>query len=478
MGSKMTTRTTCWVRAAPHRGPVRRLAATLAAAALVLLAWPAAGAADAELSDETTACLKCHDKAGLDKPLGDGGTLSLHISTQGYLASVHQAQDCTDCHAEIDDETHGKVVAPLASRRVITEAMQETCRDCHKKKYTQYDDSIHASLAKDGSDKAPLCADCHNAHTQAAVAQLAPIDQTPCAACHAKIFEAWSQDVHGLKRAASGKAAPICADCHQAHDVKAASLGDGPKEACLACHKNAVAQHRDWLPNAGRHFEAISCPVCHAPTAQRRVNLRLYERATGNQLREKSGVPQFVRRAEADDEARAGLDERALWSLLTQFSEDEDSDGSVVVRGRLELRDGLQAHQMADKTKALRDCATCHSPGAEAFQSVELSIASADGRPLRHPVQKDVLSSLAALQSVHGFYVIGSTRIRLLDVLLVLVVAGSVAGCLTHMAIRRLSKGMRERFLAEAAEAAAAQATAPVPAQPPGPERQGDRGAD
>ena len=54
-------------------------------------------------------------------------------------------------------------------------------------------------------------------------------------------------------------------------------MGSGVKDACLSCHKEAVNQHKDWLPNAALHFEAISCPVCHAPNAQRRVNLRLYD---------------------------------------------------------------------------------------------------------------------------------------------------------------------------------------------------------
>jgi hypothetical protein len=116
-----------------------------------------------------------------------------------------------------------------------------------------------------------------------------------------------------------------------------------------------------------------------------------------------------------------------------------------VLRGRLEVREGVQAHQLARKADAVRDCDSCHSAGAEPFQSVVISIAGPDGRPLRHGVQKGVLTSLAALQSVRGFYAIGSTRIRLLDWLLVLVVGGSLAGALTHMAIRRLSRGVRER---------------------------------
>ena len=435
--------------------------AALAGLAFALTA-PAARAAADDLSTETLACLKCHDKPALHKKTEDGKTLSLSISTKDFVASMHKKQDCTDCHSQIDDATHGKPghETPLKSRRELAKEMQEGCRDCHKKTQKVYDDSLHAALVKDGSDKAPLCADCHNSHTQGSVKLLAPIDKTPCASCHEKIFTAYTQDVHGLERVAKGKEAPICADCHKSHGVQAASLGDGIKDTCLSCHKQALAQHKDWLPNTGLHFEAIACVACHAPNAQRRVNLRLYDATAKSQLREKAGVPQFVQRAKAGDGASLGLDERALFGVLAQFNQDAGAGSKVVVQGRLELRDGAQAHQLAPKEEALKDCDTCHSAKAEPFQSVVLSIAGTDGRPLRHEVRKDVLNSLNTLESVRGFYAIGSTRIQLLDWLLVLAVAGSIAGCLAHWTMKRMTQGLRRRLAAEAAEAAAKAADA------------------
>jgi hypothetical protein len=434
--------------------PAGWVIAALVLLALLLVALPARSE-DAKLSDDSAACMKCHDKPGIEKKLGDGNTLFLTVSTKAYLASTHKEQDCTDCHSGLDDKDHGKPghETPLASRRELTKSMQDTCRDCHKKKYAQYDDSIHATLVKEGNDKAPLCADCHNPHTQRPVSEPTPIDQTPCAACHQDIFKAWALDVHGQKRIAGDKAAPICADCHHAHDVKAASFGEGRKDECLRCHQDAVAKHKDWLPNTALHFEAITCPVCHAPNAKRRVNLRLYDAKTNTQLREKTGVPQFTQRARAGDAASLGLDERALFGLLTEFSQDSSQPGNVILRGRLEVQSGVEAHELADKSKAIRDCDTCHSKGAEAFQSVVISIAGPDGRPLRHGVRTDVLNSLSSLQSVQGFYAIGSTRIKLLDWLLVLAVGGSLAGVLGHMTVRRALKGVRERRAA--AEAAA-----------------------
>jgi hypothetical protein len=440
---------------------VRKMLAMVAG--WVVLALCLAGAPvhakDGEMSKETKACLECHDKEGEGKSLANGEVLPLHIGSKAFVQSMHKDNDCEDCHSGIDVKTHGKKKADLPSRRAYALSMKDSCLDCHKKNVKSYNDSLHAALVKEGSKDAPLCTDCHNPHTVRSTKIVGPIAETPCAKCHEAIFKAYAKDVHGLERDAKGKAAPICSDCHKAHDVKAASMGEGVKDACLNCHKEAISQHKDWLPNTGRHFAAISCPVCHAPQAKRRVNLRLYDNLGQHQIAEKVGMPQFEKKAGAADARNQGLDERALWSLLKEFSQ-PGAQGAATVRGRLEVSSGVEAHQIHEKEKAISDCDVCHKAGAEAFQSVSLTIASADGRPIRHDVQKDVLTSLLATESIRGFYAIGSTRIKLLDVLLVLVVVGAMSVPLGHMALRRLFRSVRDQR--EAERLAASQAT-PVP---------------
>jgi hypothetical protein len=401
-----------------------------------------------ELSEETQACLDCHDKETKQKKLDNGELLSLHVSAKAFTASMHKETDCEDCHSDIDGKTHGKVATDIKSLRDYALGMQDSCLTCHKKKVTEYGDSVHAAMVKEGSQKAPLCSDCHQPHTVLSTKLAGPIEATSCAKCHEDIFKAYAMDVHGIARIAKGTSAPICADCHQSHNVKAASMGSGLKDNCISCHKDSVKLHQDWLPNTERHFSSISCPACHAPDAKRRVNLRLYDSATKLQMSEKSGVPQFDKRTDAADANNQGLNERALWSLLKEFNQD-GNDSKTVLQGRLEVSSGVEAHQLSDKSKAIKDCDTCHKKGAEPFQSVTLTIAGPDGRPLRHGVQNDVLNSLMSVDSVRGFYVIGSTRIKLLDILLVLVVLGALAVPIAHMTVKRLFKNMREKLEAE-----------------------------
>ena len=425
------------------------------------LAGAPAHAGDGELSKETKDCLKCHDKGGEVKKLENGELLSMHISTKDFQASMHGETDCEDCHSGIEAKTHGKEKARIKSKREYSLSLLESCRECHKKRFKEYEDSVHAAQLKDENDehkKAPICVDCHSPHTLLSVKIIRPISETPCAKCHEDITKAYAKDVHGLERVAKGKSAPICNDCHQAHDVKAASLGAGRIDACIACHKDAVKEHKDWLPNAERHFEAISCPVCHAPTAKRRVNLRLYDSVTKHQVSEKLGVPQFEKRTDSADTKDEGLDERALWSLLKDFNQDDAASRTTLnrttLRGRLEVTSGVEAHQLSEKSKAISDCDTCHREGAEAFQSVTLTIAGPDGRPLRHDVQKGVLNSLVSMESVRGFYAIGATRIKQLDTLLVLVLLGSIGGPFAHFSIKWLAKRYRKQHAAASPGAA------------------------
>lgn len=413
---------------------------------LVGLAVHAAPAA-AALSDEDRACLECHARPQLEKALGNGEKLSLQVAGKAFAQSVHGNEGCAACHSGLEDG-HDKQPRKIASRRALATELMEQCRDCHQKTMKQYEDSVHSALVRAGSDKAPLCTDCHDPHatrsakTQGSGQALA----APCARCHDGISRAFADSVHGRL---GGEEALACKDCHRTHDVKAAALGDHLKDQCASCHKDVAATHAQWLPNTQRHLEAISCPACHSPGTTRRVDLRLYEGAAPHQAG-KVGVPTFERTGPAAS-ASAGLDARALWSLLQEFNRDGVGPRTVV-RGRLEVQTGVQAHQLGAKALALADCDTCHRRGAASFQAVTVSMAGPDGRPLRREASQGILTSIESVGAVGGFYAIGSTRIVLLDVLLLLAVAGGIALPGAHLAAKLYFRRQREREAAAAAQ--------------------------
>lgn len=413
----------------------------------------AAAAAEAELGSEDKACQKCHDSGDIKAKITEAGeSLSMRVSTKELLASMHNETSCTDCHEDADGKDHGKVSVPMKSKRDYRLSFQDACTTCHKKNVADFKDSVHAILVKEGSDKAPTCSDCHNSHTVRSVKLVEPIANVPCANCHKDIFKAYSGDVHGLERIAKGKSAPLCADCHKSHAIQAASLGDGIRDACLNCHKDSAVKHEVWLPNSKLHFQAIECQVCHAPNAQRRVNLRMVDSVGGKQLVEKKGVPQFDRLRKAADGTDLGFDEKEMGNFLKAFNL-ESPGNKAILSGRLELRSGLESHQLSTKDKALKDCKVCHQAGAVPFSSVVLTMAGPDGRALRQGVEKEVLTSVTSLGSLRGFYAIGSTRIKLLDYLLVLVILGVLCLPIAHLTAHRLFKAKRDKLQAERQQA-------------------------
>jgi len=431
--------TTCSTAPRPRRG--NAFAGIAAALALFLIALGAAAApAKDALSSDDKACLQCHARPDLEKTLGDGRQLSLAIAPRAFANSVHASSGCDGCHSDIDLKTHGKARQAIASRRAFALAQMETCRDCHQKTMRQYEDSVHSALVRAGSDKAPLCTDCHDPHTTRSSREQASgqAQALPCRNCHQAITLAFAQSVHGK----GGDEALVCTDCHRTHDIKPAGVGDGLRSECLSCHKDAASTHAQWLPNAPRHLEAVSCPACHSPGTTRRVNLRLYEGATP-QPAGRVGVPTFVKLPDAAG-AGSGLDARALWSMLQEFNR-EAGKGKIALRGRLEVQTGVQAHQLAAKSLALSDCDTCHRQGAASFQSVTISMAGPDGLPLRRDASSGVLTSIESVRAVGGFYAIGSTRIWLLDVLLALSLAAGILIPGTHLAMKLYFKRRRER---------------------------------
>src|SRR3990172_6874892 len=125
----------------------------------------------------------------------------------------------------------------IASVREYSIGKAEVCEGCHEEMNNLYEGSIHASLLRAGNRGAPVCTDCHSPHAVKPKSVAEAITGIACKKCHAAIFDAYAGSIHGQARGKLGHVeAPICADCHRAHDVTAASVGTHLKDACLSCH--------------------------------------------------------------------------------------------------------------------------------------------------------------------------------------------------------------------------------------------------
>lgn len=384
---------------------------------------------------ETAYCLTCHGQA-LSLQLDSGESFALSVDEGVLSNSVHLDHECADCHTGFSKQTHE--TETFASTREHVIALAQVCRNCHEKKFEQYEGSIHAALLNDGNLAAPVCTDCHGAHSVSPKAVYETVAGVPCKKCHTNIFDAYLGSMHGQARSIVGHfEAPICADCHRAHEIGPATAGNQLRDACLGCHTGALGAHQEWLPNAALHLEAVSCPACHAPMAQRRVELRLFDSKAQVPFSEPGDARQFENQIRAADVQGDGLDAFELWNLVRDINR-EGKTAEMTLQGRMGVRTGVEAHRLSDKTGAVRDCSNCHQEGADAFQSVTVSIVGRDGRPVRYDADKDVLNSIMSVNSVSGFYAIGGTRIKLLDVLLALGFLGGISVPIGHLTLKWL----------------------------------------
>ncbi len=338
------------------------------------------------LSEADQQCLACHSTEGLKKDLANGETLSLHVQGEVFAKSVHKAIGCAGCHADVDLKNNPAATSNIKSVRQYSIARAEACRQCHEDAFKQHEGSLHATRLRQGSLVAPVCTGCHGSHS------------------------------------VSPKTA---------------------YETCVSCHAAALGAHQKWLPNAGLHHEVVSCAACHAPAAPRMIDLRLYDRAAKGWVSEKEGAPLFEKLARAVDANGNGLDAAELRNLLREIN--RDAAVPKTLRGRVELRAGVEAHRLSDKAQAIKACDNCHRYGAEPFQNITVSITGPDGRPVRYRAQQEVLGSALSVESLPEFYAIGGTRNRFLDVLFVLVLLGGVGVPIGHITVKWLFRKYRNR---------------------------------
>jgi len=408
----------------------------MAAAPISALAQDAANAPDPDAR-----CVKCHSR-GLKKKLEDGEVLSLKVDVEAFDTSVHTIIGCTGCHRDVAKGKHPSR-QPIENHRVYSQKQNESCRQCHRAKYEAYDGSIHANLVRAGSDEAPLCSDCHSAH---AIQRHETYDRDngkPCSKCHTDIFTAYENSVHGTARSEGNRfradrfEAPVCADCHSAHDISAVASTGYLVSTCMSCHEVAELAHEKWLPNAPMHMQSVGCSACHAPDAGLRVDLQLWDKTNQQAVGSQDRYSHLREKLEEIGSEDGGISALDLWKLVRLTKADgENIDVSLL--GRLEVASGMDAHRLQDSSQATRSCESCHEGDSVAFDKVTVSITRTDGRKERFEADKAVLSSVFSVDSISGFYAPGGTRIRLLDFLLVLAVLGGLAVPVVHISLGKI----------------------------------------
>ncbi len=395
-------------------------------------------------------CLRCHTR-DRTKALEDGTELSIQIHREDFIGSAHGEVACTSCHEAIGNRRHpsSKTNTTIARQRDFALEMNESCRKCHAENYAQYEGSIHSSMIAQGSDNAPLCSDCHSAHAIETMTVYQPDTGFPCKKCHENIFLAYRESVHGTARLTGNTIrddhiqAPICSDCHSSHEVVAMEIGDILRSQCFGCHENVTLLHSQWLPNAGTHLDVVSCAVCHAPFAKHRFDLHFYDKTTQQPVGQQETHDLFLRQMKTLEEEGGTVDPLAVWKLIEE--DNQSTPDNISLRGRMEVRSGIWAHQIAPKSFAVRTCDSCHLPGHRQRMGFTVSVPQQDGRVQQFDAGKDAMSSAATVISLGDFSVFGINIDKMLDIMFLLSLAAGVAIPIGHFTLGRMIREKMDR---------------------------------
>jgi hypothetical protein len=390
-------------------------------------------------------CLRCHTK-DRSKTLENGEELSLKIHSDDYTSSAHGEIACVSCHEAIGNRRHPskKTNITITSKRDYSLEMNQSCRACHDKKFTQYEGSIHSSLVSQGSEKAPLCTDCHSAHAVERMRDFRAETGYPCKKCHENIYTAYSASVHGSARSTGNVIrdehieAPICSDCHNSHGVAAVEIGDTLRSQCFGCHENVPLLHSQWLPNAGKHLDIVSCAVCHAPFAKHRFDLHFYDNVAQAPLGNEEGHEAFQQQLKLLEEQEGSIDPLEVWKLIEEKTKTAPSN--VSLRGRLEVMSGVWAHQIAPKSFAVRTCDSCHLPGHRQRMGVTVSVPQAGGTVRKFDTSAVDLATVGTDDSTSKFFGVRSVQSKLLDIMALLAFIAGIAIPVGHYTLGQMIK--------------------------------------
>lgn len=200
------------------------------------------------ISGDRSYCLACHSNE-FAMSFRDGEKQSLRVDPEALAISVHNKLYCSDCHFGFSVEEHPQ--RTFKSKRDYVIAASESCRRCHFDKYTKTLDSIHYTMLSQGNLNAPVCIDCHGAHTISHTGKERILNARRCEKCHSGIYNIYVSSVHGKALLnENNQDVPVCADCHRAHNIldpRTFDYREKVPQMCGNCHANKILMDKYGL---------------------------------------------------------------------------------------------------------------------------------------------------------------------------------------------------------------------------------------
>jgi len=210
-----------------------------------------------------TLCGDCH-RTGRKAALRYTGSQTQIL--EHYAESIHGkgllksglvvTATCADCHT-----AHGELPKADPASSVHPRNVAQTCAQCHRGIYEQFQASVHSAAVSKSKDRLPTCADCHSAHTigRAETQDFKLEVMSTCGNCHRALAETYFDTYHGKVSKLGYTKTAKCYDCHGAHDILPASdprshlSRDRIVETCASCHPGSNRRFAGYLTHATHH---------------------------------------------------------------------------------------------------------------------------------------------------------------------------------------------------------------------------------
>jgi cytochrome b subunit of formate dehydrogenase len=174
-------------------------------------------------------------------------------------ASAQSNEDCLVCHGTKDilslsQEEREAQVAPSPPDLIVGPKEKELLGDLSLFVDPEfYDSSVHGSLE---------CIACHMDIEE--ILHPSKLQAVNCGLCHDEVGERESQSGHGQALAKGSADAPLCQDCHGAHNIQPPTDASSPmyplnqSGVCSKCHKDREMMLRAGvgIPTAAQSYEA------------------------------------------------------------------------------------------------------------------------------------------------------------------------------------------------------------------------------
>ncbi|GEM_PF-2578931 len=338
----------------------------------------------------TKMCGACHEEAGKD-----------------FRGSAHEkaGAGCAACHGA--HETKG-----ASGDRAGTTAL---CKTCHGEAAEAWARGAH------GVEHGPSCASCHNAHRTQAGWPAERIRET-CSRCHEKPAKSLAGNVHD-----SPKVENDCAACHGAHETQGGAIEAREVSAfCLRCHRDGIGDYDENNVHEAAVQEgkdkAPDCIACHGGHGAVAV-----ESAKPDGW----GARFLGKECEACHEAVGDVAGKHDWLFQKDLHFRGNLDCAICHARSPEERGGT--HILATGVEPVRDCEACHTPGG------------ALAKRLAGKEKEGALFTDQAVLDEVG-YVMGATRLKILDIIGGLIVLVTFAGMfLGHGGLRFLASLMGKK---------------------------------